>query len=227
MRLNCPNCGTGYDVPDGMVPAAGRHVQCTDCHTRWFVRGAARPMLSEEQIISRLEARSRPRPVPVPDPAPDAPEPATQWSADDLAGAFEWEDAEAIGDEAPRAAEPEPAPAAAATAPAPPSPWKQPQPSPPASADAVVAPPPRRAARIDLTSEGAPVPPPRAAPRSRFALGLGLVLGVFAVMLAAYRAHEPIAAQIPAAAPALEAYVGAIDAVRADLSDRLGAGGDG
>ncbi len=41
MRLTCPNCGAEYDVSDGMIPAAGRHVQCTACHTRWFVRGAA------------------------------------------------------------------------------------------------------------------------------------------------------------------------------------------
>ena len=52
MRLTCPNCGAEYDVPDGMVPAAGRHVQCTACHTRWFARGArARPAPSEEQIL--------------------------------------------------------------------------------------------------------------------------------------------------------------------------------
>ena len=50
MRLTCPNCGAEYEVPEGMVPAAGRHVQCTSCHTRWFVRGAARDAASEDQI---------------------------------------------------------------------------------------------------------------------------------------------------------------------------------
>ena len=49
MRLTCPNCDAEYEVPDGMMPAAGRHVQCTACHTRWFVRGSAAPAPSEEQ----------------------------------------------------------------------------------------------------------------------------------------------------------------------------------
>ena len=67
MRLTCPNCGAEYEVPEGLVPPGGKHVQCSDCHTRWFMRGAARPMLSEDQIIRRLETWSpRPRPVPFP-----------------------------------------------------------------------------------------------------------------------------------------------------------------
>jgi predicted Zn finger-like uncharacterized protein len=84
MRLTCPSCGAEYDVPDGMVPAAGRHVQCTACHTRWFVRGQGGGLaraLSEDQILDRLEtltARPRPRPVAVPDPEPrpETPPPA-------------------------------------------------------------------------------------------------------------------------------------------------------
>ena len=55
MRLTCPNCGAAYEVADGMVPAAGRHVQCTVCHTRWFVAGAERAPMSEDRIIARLE----------------------------------------------------------------------------------------------------------------------------------------------------------------------------
>ena len=65
MRLTCPNCGAEYDVSDGMVPAAGRHVQCTACHTRWFVRGVPGAGLTEDQILRRLETWSPgPRPVP-------------------------------------------------------------------------------------------------------------------------------------------------------------------
>jgi predicted Zn finger-like uncharacterized protein len=74
MRLTCPNCDAAYEVPDGMVPATGRHVQCTACHTRWFARGTAAEAPSEEQILTRLEARdARPEP---PAPAPEAAEPA-------------------------------------------------------------------------------------------------------------------------------------------------------
>jgi predicted Zn finger-like uncharacterized protein len=71
MRLTCPNCDAEYQVPDGMVPAAGRHVQCTACHTRWFARGTAAAAPSEEQILTRLEARD-----PRPEPAAAAAEPA-------------------------------------------------------------------------------------------------------------------------------------------------------
>jgi len=80
MRLDCPNCDTGYEVPDGMVPAAGRHVQCTACHTRWFARGSAEPAPSDEEILTRLEARSlRPEPAPpvAEVPATDAPPPVS------------------------------------------------------------------------------------------------------------------------------------------------------
>ena len=56
MRLSCPSCGAEYEVSDGMVPSAGRHVQCTACHTRWFVRGAPGTGLTEDQILRRLAA---------------------------------------------------------------------------------------------------------------------------------------------------------------------------
>jgi predicted Zn finger-like uncharacterized protein len=67
MRLTCPNCGTEYEVPEDLIPEDGKHVQCTGCHTRWFVRGGDTTLLSEEQIIHRLETWS-PRPVAVPTP---------------------------------------------------------------------------------------------------------------------------------------------------------------
>lgn len=35
MRLTCPNCGARYEVPDGVIPAAGRDVQCSDCGKTW------------------------------------------------------------------------------------------------------------------------------------------------------------------------------------------------
>ncbi|WP_323786297.1 zinc-ribbon domain-containing protein [Thalassovita sp.] len=36
MRLTCPNCGAQYEVPDGVVPVAGRDVQCSNCGQTWF-----------------------------------------------------------------------------------------------------------------------------------------------------------------------------------------------
>lgn len=36
MRLTCPNCGAQYEVPDGVIPAAGRDVQCSNCGHTWL-----------------------------------------------------------------------------------------------------------------------------------------------------------------------------------------------
>ena len=36
MRLTCPNCDARYEVPDEVVPATGRDVQCSNCGQTWF-----------------------------------------------------------------------------------------------------------------------------------------------------------------------------------------------
>lgn len=36
MRLICPNCDAQYEVPDDVMPAAGRDVQCSNCGQTWF-----------------------------------------------------------------------------------------------------------------------------------------------------------------------------------------------
>lgn len=36
MRLICPNCGAQYEVPDEVIPKAGRDVQCSNCGDTWF-----------------------------------------------------------------------------------------------------------------------------------------------------------------------------------------------
>jgi len=36
MRLICPNCDAQYEVPDSVIPDAGRDVQCSDCGNTWF-----------------------------------------------------------------------------------------------------------------------------------------------------------------------------------------------
>jgi predicted Zn finger-like uncharacterized protein len=183
MRLTCPSCGAEYEVPDGMVPAAGRHVQCTACHTRWFVRGQSGGLaraLSEDQILDRLETlTARPRPVAVPDPAP-APE--------------------------PRSATPPPA-----VGPAKPAD----RPSVPRPAPVADAPPPMRPARLEIAAEpAAPPPAPEPPPRSLFLQGLLVALVIFGLALAAYVYRAPLAAEIPAAAPALARYARLVDELR-------------
>lgn len=36
MRLICPNCDAQYEVPDDVMPVAGRDVQCSNCGQTWF-----------------------------------------------------------------------------------------------------------------------------------------------------------------------------------------------
>ncbi len=36
MRLICPNCDAQYEVPDEVMPADGRDVQCSNCGQTWF-----------------------------------------------------------------------------------------------------------------------------------------------------------------------------------------------
>ena len=37
MLIKCPNCNAQYEVPDDIIPAAGRDVQCSSCSKTWFV----------------------------------------------------------------------------------------------------------------------------------------------------------------------------------------------
>ncbi|KUP91835.1 zinc-ribbon domain-containing protein [Tritonibacter horizontis] len=41
MRLICPNCGAQYEVPEDVIPAEGRDVQCSNCGDTWFQPSAA------------------------------------------------------------------------------------------------------------------------------------------------------------------------------------------
>ncbi len=109
MRLTCPNCGAEYEVPDGLVPEDGRHVQCTSCQTRWYVYGGTRAIPSQDQIIHRLEQwrpsaapppGSGPRPVAAnaPPPAETAPDAGDADDAETRAAAREADAPPAPGD---------------------------------------------------------------------------------------------------------------------------------
>ena len=41
MRITCPSCGTGYDVPDGAIGPQGRKVRCRACGASWREAPAA------------------------------------------------------------------------------------------------------------------------------------------------------------------------------------------
>ena len=208
MRLTCPNCGAAYEVADGMVPASGRHVQCTECHTRWFVRGAEQAPVTEDQILRRLETLSpqRPRPVAVPDPEPEAPDP--------------------VPDPAPERTAPPPPPTPVQPRPptsGPTKPGERPSVPRPGSVTAGAAPmtppPPRPTLRLDYEDDASPA----VRRRSRFGRGLVFALVLFGLALAAYVYHDEIAARVPAAGPALDGYVRWVDGLRDAVADRIDA----
>ena len=74
MRLICPNCGAQYAVADGVIPSAGRDVQCSNCAHTWFET----PGASSDDTPPPPRKTSAPK-VPA-RPAPEAPPAADQFS---------------------------------------------------------------------------------------------------------------------------------------------------
>lgn len=228
MRLSCPNCAAIYELSEDRLTPGGSHVQCSDCHTRWFARPPAlaapspapaplqaveRP--SEDEIIARLETRAATRGTAAPAPAassfsepiafpgPTRPRPAEQPAAE------------------PQTAHPPSAAAAAAPAPATPAPPTQ-APPPAAAAPTPLRPrsdrPAPAAPRPNAPAPGRPQPGARGQGRLGFALALALAL----LGLGLYLGAEGLAAQAPAAAPALQSYAAGIDAARDWIEAALG-----
>lgn len=238
MRLTCPNCAAAYEVAPELIPARGGHVQCTACHTRWFMRGGLQALGSEEQIIRRLEAR-RPGPRAVPeqaaarsadvdkdfvwesktDPEPPAPAADAPAAASD-AGAETDAPADPAAPAFPTGTVEDPtapaSPAIAAAEPAAPAP--EPAPSAVASSEA----PPS----ASVSSEAAPA---AAAPTdstrgegNRFGLGLLCALALCAVAVGIYLGAIRLADAVPGAAPLIDGYASAIDDVREGIAGRSG-----
>lgn len=80
MRLTCPNCSARYEVDDGMIPAAGRDVQCSNCSTSWFQPG--RRVAEERRTDAPAPPPAAVDPPPPPSDSGAAPEepppPATE-----------------------------------------------------------------------------------------------------------------------------------------------------
>lgn len=89
MRLICPNCDAQYEVPDDVIPADGRDVQCSSCGHTWFQPPAgmeddsdgddalygAQPDPAQDAPLPGQTADDHDRPQAQPDPA--SPDPAT------------------------------------------------------------------------------------------------------------------------------------------------------
>lgn len=64
MRITCPSCGTGYDVPDGAIGPQGRKVRCRACGASWREPSAG---------AAALDLPPLPAPPPPVAPAPAEP----------------------------------------------------------------------------------------------------------------------------------------------------------
>lgn len=75
MRLICPNCGAQYEVPDEVIPEAGRDVQCSNCGTTWFQtpEGPAEPEAAGTEPEPAPPPSPEPQPVSRADAEPDQP----------------------------------------------------------------------------------------------------------------------------------------------------------
>jgi predicted Zn finger-like uncharacterized protein len=76
MRLTCPNCGAQYEVPDDVIPFAGRDVQCSNCGNTWFQAHSDNPDPEPQEPPPAPPPRARkPRREPPPPPAAAEAEP--------------------------------------------------------------------------------------------------------------------------------------------------------
>ncbi|MBR9764687.1 MAG: thioredoxin [Rhodobacteraceae bacterium] len=70
MRLTCPNCGAQYEVPDAVIPAAGRDVQCSNCGDTWFqdppAEASPGPVTTSQATAPRVAPRRPQRPADAP-----------------------------------------------------------------------------------------------------------------------------------------------------------------
>lgn len=76
MRLICPNCDAQYEVPDEVLPTAGRDVQCSNCGQTWFQHHPDNTPDEDvdAQDLPTADEEVAPPPPPPPPPAPPAPE---------------------------------------------------------------------------------------------------------------------------------------------------------
>lgn len=78
MRLTCPNCDAQYEVPDEVIPASGRDVQCSNCGQTWYQQHPDHipDEIEEEDDHGLRDAPPAPDEEVAPPPPPPAPPPA-------------------------------------------------------------------------------------------------------------------------------------------------------
>ena len=74
MRLICPNCDAQYEVPDDVMPVAGRDVQCSNCGQTWFQHHPDHTPSEQSELIDAPAPDEETAPPPPPPPPAAAPE---------------------------------------------------------------------------------------------------------------------------------------------------------
>ena len=73
MRIECPECKTGYNVDGSKIPPKGAHIRCKKCQARFFIsREEPAQTPAEEQAPEQTEVPDVPDVPDVPE-VPDAP----------------------------------------------------------------------------------------------------------------------------------------------------------
>lgn len=237
MRLICPNCDAEYEVDDSAIPDSGRDVQCSNCGHAWFQLSpeVEAALADEDALFGGLPEDEEDTPAPLPDAAAEARRKALD--EDVLAVLREEAEREAA---ARRAETPPPIETQVEMEmPAPPPP--APPPVDEAARrvarlkgidpDARPVPPPKPGSRRELLpdieeinstlkpaqraeADDTPEAEAVASRASGFRSGFLLVLLVAAIGVSTYMMAPRLSAQIPGAAPALDAYVAGVDAGR-------------
>lgn len=244
MRLTCPNCDAQYEVDDSAIPDTGRDVQCSNCGHAWFqLPPDVEAALEAEEAVHAAPPRQVPpsaaqeaddddddddaAPAPAAPAAAPAPSPRRQLDENLMAILREEAEREAAARRNERARGIEIQPdlgldQAGAAAPPPVIP-----PVSITAADTAARPGSRRELLPDIEEINSTLraanPPEteaiveavaEARGRSGFRAGFSLVLLVAVLLVAVYVMAPRIAHNLPASAPAMQAYVTTIDGAR-------------
>ena len=68
MRITCPECDSGFDVPDNAVPEKGRKLKCSQCQHKWHQM----PLADSPAPAAAPKAKAKAKPKPKKEPEPNA-----------------------------------------------------------------------------------------------------------------------------------------------------------
>ena len=235
MRIVCPNCGAQYEVPDEVIPAEGRDVQCSNCGDTWYQHHPDHPELATEpeaEAPETTEEAAPERPVPR-QPAPREIDPEVSGILREEAereSKLRAREKETLESQTDMGLDSLPADEAGKRSRETRERMAQMRGEDPARD----RPRSRLLPEVDEVSStlrardepappnsavAFPVEPPRAG--GGFTRGFALVLVIAALLIVAYVQSAKLAEAVPALGPALDAYVAAVDSGRLWLDSKL------